>query len=86
MTCRGQRLAWLALASHNLSGAAWGRLQKKGAQLYIMSFELGVLLTPARETAFQCHRHCTFSSVMPGMPYAYANSLTLKRTACKRLA
>ena len=27
--CRGQQIAWFVLASHNLSKAAWGSLQKQ---------------------------------------------------------
>lgn len=30
------------MASHNLSGAAWGRLERNGSQLYIMSYEVRV--------------------------------------------
>ena len=39
-------LAWVIVGSHNLSGAAWGRLEKNGSQIAILSYELGVLLTP----------------------------------------
>ncbi len=38
-------LAWALLGSHNLSQAAWGKLEKAGSQLYVKSYELGVLLT-----------------------------------------
>jgi tyrosyl-DNA phosphodiesterase-1 len=38
--CRGDDLAWFLLASHNLSGAAWGKLEKKGSQLHIMHYEV----------------------------------------------
>ena len=38
--CRGEDIAWYVLASHNLSGAAWGKLQKKGLQLHIMHYEV----------------------------------------------
>jgi len=37
-------LAWFCMSSSNVSQAAWGTLQKRGAQLYVMSWELGVLL------------------------------------------
>jgi hypothetical protein len=37
------------VTSHNLSKAAWGALQKNETQLYIMHFELGVLLLPSLE-------------------------------------
>ncbi|KAL3807984.1 hypothetical protein ACHAXA_000954 [Cyclostephanos tholiformis] len=47
-------IEWLALASHNLSIAAWGRLQKASAQggrddrvLFISNWELGVFMSPA---------------------------------------
>lgn len=50
--CRpDQQLAYFILASHNLSKAAWGQLQKGGQQLFVMSFELGVLLLPSLEQA-----------------------------------
>ncbi|KAJ1561954.1 tyrosyl-DNA phosphodiesterase 1 [Cladochytrium tenue] len=40
------RLDWLLLSSHNASQAAFGALQKSGAQLYVRSFELGVMFLP----------------------------------------
>lgn len=39
-------LAWMLLTSSNMSRAAWGELQKKGAQFMIRSYELGVLIWP----------------------------------------
>lgn len=39
-------LAWVIVGSHNLSGAAWGRLEKSETQIAILSYELGVLLSP----------------------------------------
>ena len=39
-------IIWLLLTSSNLSKAAWGALQKKGKQLMIRSYELGVLTFP----------------------------------------
>jgi len=45
---RSAELAWLYVGSHNLSKAAWGELQKGGAQLCIRSYELGVLFFPGR--------------------------------------
>eukprot|EP00758_Cryptobia_borreli_P018739 Tbor_TRINITY_DN7414_c0_g1::TRINITY_DN7414_c0_g1_i1::g.14568::m.14568/K10862/TDP1; tyrosyl-DNA phosphodiesterase 1 len=38
-------LEWFLLSSANLSRAAWGDVQKKGAQLMVRSYELGVLYT-----------------------------------------
>lgn len=35
--------------SANLSKAAWGGLEKKGTQLKIRSYEIGVLFTPKDE-------------------------------------
>ncbi len=49
------RLAYFILTSHNLSKAAWGKLNKKpkpaDQELHIRSFELGVLLLPSLEQA-----------------------------------
>lgn len=41
------KVAWFVLTSANLSKAAWGQLQKKGVQLSILSYELGVLFVPS---------------------------------------
>ena len=54
MQSREGRLAYMLLASHNLSKAAWGALEKKGAQLHIRHFEIGVLLLPSLEQARWC--------------------------------
>jgi len=43
----GTEIAWLFLSSFNLSGAAWGKLEKNDSQLHIMSYEMGVLLVPS---------------------------------------
>jgi tyrosyl-DNA phosphodiesterase-1 len=40
-------VAWALLGSHNLSAAAWGKLERGGAQLRIRSYELSVLLLPS---------------------------------------
>ncbi|BDA43991.1 Tyrosyl-DNA phosphodiesterase 1 [Coccomyxa sp. Obi] len=61
----GQRLAYFLLTSHNLSKAAWGALQKKNSQLYIMHYELGVLLLPSLEERYRSHRHFGFSCTQP---------------------
>ncbi|NP_001039242.1 tyrosyl-DNA phosphodiesterase 1 [Xenopus tropicalis] len=42
-----QHLAWFLVTSANLSKAAWGSLEKNGAQLFIRSYELGVLFLPS---------------------------------------
>ena len=36
--------AWVVITSANLSQAAWGTLEKTNSQLFIRSYELGVLL------------------------------------------
>lgn len=46
-------LMWMYMGSHNLSQAAWGKLEKEGssgdaAQIMIKSYELGVLWLPSR--------------------------------------
>lgn len=40
-------IAWHLLTSANLSRAAWGEYQKNKTQMYIKSFELGVLFCPS---------------------------------------
>ncbi|RUS73000.1 hypothetical protein EGW08_019248 [Elysia chlorotica] len=42
----GTQAAWFIVTSANLSKAAWGALEKKGSQLMIRSYELGVLFLP----------------------------------------
>ncbi|XP_060081210.1 tyrosyl-DNA phosphodiesterase 1-like [Ylistrum balloti] len=42
----GKELAWFLVTSANLSKAAWGAMEKKGSQLMIRSYELGVLFIP----------------------------------------
>lgn len=61
--CRfnGNEVAWLCLASHNLSRAAWGELQKKQSVLFIRSYELGVVFLPALENHFRQHRNRWFT-------------------------
>ena len=49
-----------------MSRAAWGILQKGGTQLYIRSFELGVLCTPQLEAAYRAHPHYGFCISAPG--------------------
>ena len=43
----GRSLAFALLTSSNLSQAAWGVLEKGNSQLYIKSYELGILLLPS---------------------------------------
>uniref|UniRef100_A0A8C5WLL3 Tyrosyl-DNA phosphodiesterase 1 n=1 Tax=Leptobrachium leishanense TaxID=445787 RepID=A0A8C5WLL3_9ANUR len=42
-----QELAWFLVTSANLSKAAWGSFEKKGTQMFIRSYELGVLFLPS---------------------------------------
>ncbi|KAM8921329.1 tyrosyl-DNA phosphodiesterase 1 [Pelodytes ibericus] len=42
-----QELAWFLVTSANLSKAAWGSFEKNGAQMFIRSYELGVLFLPS---------------------------------------
>eukprot|EP00238_Polyblepharides_amylifera_P002102 CAMPEP_0196589920 /NCGR_PEP_ID=MMETSP1081-20130531/65019_1 /TAXON_ID=36882 /ORGANISM="Pyramimonas amylifera, Strain CCMP720" /LENGTH=421 /DNA_ID=CAMNT_0041912857 /DNA_START=72 /DNA_END=1337 /DNA_ORIENTATION=- len=44
---QGGRLAWFLLSSSNLSQSAWGSLQKQASQLFVRSYELGVLISPS---------------------------------------
>jgi tyrosyl-DNA phosphodiesterase-1 len=39
-------LSWFILTSANLSQAAWGTWEKNGSQLYIKSYEMGILYLP----------------------------------------
>jgi tyrosyl-DNA phosphodiesterase-1 len=55
-----KRIAWLLQGSHNLSVAAWGRLEIEGTQLYVPSYELSALSLPSLELAYRRHRHCGF--------------------------
>jgi tyrosyl-DNA phosphodiesterase-1 len=49
------------LGSHNMSMAAWGHLDASSQQLKILNYELGVLLLPSLEAAYQRHPHRGFS-------------------------
>ena len=42
-----KKLYWFLLTSANLSKAAWGKLEKKETQIFIMSYEIGVLFLPS---------------------------------------
>eukprot|EP00887_Chlorella_sp_A99_P006577 scaffold3.g6577.t1 len=65
-------LAWYCATSHNLSKAAWGTLEKGESQLRILSFELGVVLLPSLEHAYQNSRWRGFSATAPPPPAAEA--------------
>ena len=38
------------IGSHNMSGGAWGTLQKYGKTLYVGNYELGILFKPREGT------------------------------------
>jgi hypothetical protein len=65
------KLAWAILASHNLSQAAWGKAEKHEQQLYIKSFELGVLLLPS----LQPTPHALYASTKAARPPPPAGAL-----------
>lgn len=62
-------LAWFVLTSCNLSQAAWGVYQTNGSQLYIKSYELGVLFVPSYITNRNCSRRfsCTPNHPLLGL-------------------
>ena len=47
------QLIYTVCISANLSKAAWGGLEKKGTQLRIRSYEIGVLFLPQDQVNFQ---------------------------------
>ena len=58
--CRtSQHTIGLSFFSSNLSKAAWGALEKKGVQLKIRSYEIGVLFLPSDQVclSFCCLCH-----------------------------
>ena len=52
-------LEWFLLTSANLSQAAWGVSEKNDSQLYIKSFEIGVLFLPQRIVTIKRLFSCT---------------------------
>ena len=52
--CSFIKLFKLMFSSANLSKAAWGAFEKKGAQLMIRSYEIGVLLLPKFFVSSSC--------------------------------
>ena len=53
------------MTSHNLSKAAWGVLQKGETQMYIMHYELGVMLLPSLEQVCPHSLSSTFQRLLP---------------------
>jgi hypothetical protein len=83
-----RRLPWMLVASHNLSGAAWGKREKEkqadGGQLHILSYELGALCLPSLEAAYRAHRHRGFRAwppAPPALPAAVAAAAAGERRA-----
>ncbi|CAG8586035.1 18929_t:CDS:10 [Acaulospora morrowiae] len=65
-------VAWFLLTSSNLSKAAWGSLQKKGIQLMIRNYELGVLFYPElfqMDESIPVHLlNATLKNLKPSLP------------------
>jgi Tyrosyl-DNA phosphodiesterase len=59
-------LEWFLLTSANLSQAAWGVSEKSGTQLYVKSFEIGVLFLPERVVTTRRVFSCTPSHPILG--------------------
>jgi tyrosyl-DNA phosphodiesterase-1 len=71
-----KQIAWLLQGSHNLSVAAWGRLEIEGTQLYVPSYELSALSLPSLERAYRRHRHYGFCATTgAGAPAAAPQSV-----------
>ena len=69
----GTEAAWSVLTSANLSGAAWGKLEKNGTQLFIMNYELGLVFFPAagrRLVPAACAAEAEASALVVPLPYA----------------
>eukprot|EP00899_Mesostigma_viride_P014090 jgi/Mesvir1/22682/Mv14105-RA.1 len=61
-------IAWLLLTSANLSKAAWGKLEKGDAQMWLPSYEMGVLLLPAVLARAMADRWWGFDCMAPMSP------------------
>eukprot|EP00754_Rhynchopus_humris_P014857 Rhum_TRINITY_DN14412_c7_g1::Rhum_TRINITY_DN14412_c7_g1_i1::g.87813::m.87813/K10862/TDP1; tyrosyl-DNA phosphodiesterase 1 len=69
----GTEAAWSVLTSANLSGAAWGKLEKNGTQLFIMNYELGLVFFPTagrRLVPAACAAEAEASALVVPLPYA----------------
>ena len=66
----------MLLASHNLSKAAFGALQKNDSQLHILHYELGVLTTAATERVYRQSEQWGFTA-WPYQPAQGAAALGL---------
>ena len=64
------------MTSHNLSKAAWGVLQKGETQMYIMHYELGVMLLPGLEQVGPHSLSSTFLKIQPsGLACSHVNHM-----------
>jgi tyrosyl-DNA phosphodiesterase-1 len=52
-------ISWFLLTSSNLSMAAWGKCARSGSQIYVKSYELGVLFLPERILSTRRTFSCT---------------------------
>lgn len=73
-------LMWLFLGSHNLSQAAWGKLEKNDSQLFIKSYELGVLFLPAKIRTCRRIFSCSPSNSLLGTDHTISTSATTSGT------
>ena len=55
---------YFIITSSNLSKAAWGQLQKQGTQLFIRSYEAGVLFLPKFIVSNNTHNFMIFFDFM----------------------
>jgi len=70
----GNSAAWMCLTSANFSTAAWGQLQKKGEQLMIRNYEIGVLFLPSKlkkELVIDSQPKTTPTQIFYPLPYTY---------------
>lgn len=62
-SCSIESMSYLLHTLHtfsaNLSKAAWGALEKKGTQLKIRSYEIGVLFLPSDQVSQELHHWTT---------------------------
>jgi tyrosyl-DNA phosphodiesterase-1 len=70
-------LSWFLLTSSNLSMAAWGKKEKKGKQLYIKSYELGVLFLPELIKSTRRNFSCTPQHAVLGVDAADKEEMNL---------
>lgn len=75
----GEEIAWFLVTSANLSKAAWGCLEKKGIQLMIRSYELGVLFMPHEYGASDVFSLGKRASNKNSLPFPVPYDIPLKR-------